>query len=289
MRNCLFSILCLSLAGLLSACLNQIGGGARQAKKVDGSELTLSQKAFRDTLYPILMAQCSQCHAEEQAPLIAVPQQIVSSHQAIVISNLVNLYQASNSVLVNKVRGGHNCWSPSCNEDANALQEAVEDWADRVDLDPEGRGEVTEELLIPTDLANYTGCQEGAGDALQLGKLMTIDLTTTQTDLPPNTTLSFRMRRINSTQYEICVPKITSTASLRVENARVLVNGVSVAPNSSYSLIDVTTANKNPAAANPLYGGSSGLIAPGALLLPIEDGPGIDRISFEFQTLQRIP
>ncbi len=80
---------------------------------------------------------CSQCHSEDstlqQQPWHGHANPATAYQEA---KGLINLDTPSASRLVTKVRGGHNCWTPSdCNANANALQAAIEAYADTIDAD----------------------------------------------------------------------------------------------------------------------------------------------------------
>jgi hypothetical protein len=299
--------LVLGLLFSLSACMNQVGGNSGNAKYVDDAFLTASQKAFKSALFPTLVAQCSQCHGFSQAPLLANPASAGSSHDSITTSDLVSLGSPSSSVLVRKIREGHNCWSADCDEDADSLLNAIRQWAETLDPDAIAEGELTEEITIPATTSVYTGCSNRSlaqGDAhsqlvnlngnmvpnsalFPFGQLLQFDLRQTNSQFPNPTTFSVRIRVIQG-QYEICDPQINTTAGLQVTNVRIFINGVLALRNSSYSLIDVLTLETPPFETN-LHSPGGPLLSPGSVLVPIDQGAGQDKIFFEFETLDFAP
>ena len=264
-----------SLILLNAGCMNQVGGSAYPVQVINAPPLTDSQKAFNDTLFPTLIAQCSQCHGAIQGPLFAIRNRPGPSHDTITSSELVDFNNRPNSIIVTRVRGGHNCWSPDCNEDADALLAAIALWAKRVDPDSVGTGDLTEDVLIPAEAASANVCNETTG------ALMRFNLRTIDNSLPDPTEFQIRIRVASETSYEICDPQIVSAGAIQVEDIKIYVNGTSVVNQSAYRTIDLTT---DPVQ-NPfnLHAPAGPVISPGAVIIPIRSGLGVDTLGFEFQ------
>jgi len=274
-----FHLLLMSILLLLNAgCMNQIGGDGYPAQVINAVSLTPSQKAFNDTLYPTLIAQCSECHGSTQGPLFAIPNRIESSHDALTSGTLVNFQDRPNSTVVTRVRDGHNCWSPDCNDDADALRAAITLWAQRIDPGSVSPGDLTAEVLIPAD-ATATVCNETTGS------LLTFDLRAIDSRFPDPSQFQVRIRKASDTSYEICDPQIITASAIRAADVKIYINGRSVVNQSAYRSIDLTTVASPTAITTNLHALAGPVISPGAVLIPIRSGMGVDKLAFEFTTL----
>jgi hypothetical protein len=102
-----------------------------------GFDKARSLKAFKDTLYPLLRANCSGCHSTEnktgsgaQAPLTADPDVNLAHEYAL---TRVNFREPENSKLV--VRMGidrHNCFGGDCTVANAKMLASVTAWRDAV-------------------------------------------------------------------------------------------------------------------------------------------------------------
>lgn len=97
---------------------------------------------FTDQVYPILVSNCVECHAESastpQAPFVAnadVDAAYIASRDKI------DLDTPANSRLVIRLRQEfHNCWSDDCQADADEMQAAIKTFADDItptEVDPQ--------------------------------------------------------------------------------------------------------------------------------------------------------
>jgi len=93
---------------------------------------SVSQAAFEQTLYPLLVARCAQCHSSAgvgSLPLHADGDVVVAHRNAL---DYVNLRQVEASRLLSRLEiDNHNCWS-DCGANAEAFENEVQRWSDRV-------------------------------------------------------------------------------------------------------------------------------------------------------------
>lgn len=95
--------------------------------------------SFAQTVYPVLSGtlgsivgdNCQGCHSETapglpQAPFFASGD-VAAAYAA--ARSKMNIDTPENSRLVVRVRDGHNCWSNSCDSDADLLEQAIRDFA----------------------------------------------------------------------------------------------------------------------------------------------------------------
>ena len=103
----------------------------------DGFDKKRSLKAFQETIYPLLRANCSGCHSTEnrtasgaQAPLHADADVNLAHEYAL---TRVNFRQPENSKLVVRMSiDRHNCFDTSCAAAGKKMLAAVVAWRDRV-------------------------------------------------------------------------------------------------------------------------------------------------------------
>jgi len=271
-----------SLAFLLIAttgCMNQVGGSGYPVQVINALALTDSQKAFNDTLFPTLIAQCSQCHGLVQGPLFAIKNRPGPSHDEVIASHLVDFENRPNSKIVMRVREGHNCWSADCNEDADTVLAAITQWAKRIDPSSVPSGDLTSEVLIPADATTPTLCNASTGIPVSFN-LRDID-----SRFPEPSRFQVRIRVASEESYEICDPRIITSAAIHIADVKIYINGSSVVNQSAYRLIDTTTSASPTAIETPLHAPGGPVVSPGAVLIPIRSGLGVDTIAFEFLTL----
>jgi len=88
--------------------------------------------AFETNLYPVLVSRCGGCHAGQALPAgtpdFAHPD-IPTAYSVVDTNTLVNLGNAVNSRLVQKIIGVHRCSGATCTMWANEIQAGVEAWA----------------------------------------------------------------------------------------------------------------------------------------------------------------
>ena len=97
---------------------------------------------FLTTVYPLLEANCSECHSSssalKQQPFFA--EGPPSDLDAVEIAyeaakSKMNLDDPAISRFVVRLRNeSHNCWTPSCANDANAMQAAIQQFSNAVPL-----------------------------------------------------------------------------------------------------------------------------------------------------------
>lgn len=101
---------------------------------IPGFDRAASLKAFEETLYPHLQqAGCAGCHNSEgikQAPYHS-DSNVEVAHEAALTK--INPYHPETSRFVERLRlDRHNCPGSSCSSAADAMQDAVEAWTDRI-------------------------------------------------------------------------------------------------------------------------------------------------------------
>ena len=125
-----------------------------------GFDKARSLKAFQETLYPLLRANCSGCHSTEnklgagaQAPLHADPDVKLAHEYAL---TRVNFRDPANSKFVVRMAiDRHNCFAENCGVAAEKMLAAVTAWRDKVAdmIPPEPRGvdaatQISEEQVL---------------------------------------------------------------------------------------------------------------------------------------------
>jgi hypothetical protein len=99
---------------------------AQSATTTSGAEAALL-KAFTSTLHPLVVANCSGCHATRVAPYFADPD-AVKAFLAITGGKKVDFTTPTNSRLFQRLSiEGHNCWS-SCPENSGEILKKIEEW-----------------------------------------------------------------------------------------------------------------------------------------------------------------
>ncbi|HEY5645194.1 MAG TPA: LamG-like jellyroll fold domain-containing protein [Pseudomonadales bacterium] len=71
--------------------------------------------------------RCGSCHNESQNPRFVRADDINLAYDA--ANTVVNLADPGDSIMVTKVRGGHNCWLADDNACADIIQSYIENWA----------------------------------------------------------------------------------------------------------------------------------------------------------------
>ena len=99
----------------------------------DSKTFPASADGFAQTIHPLLTDHCIACHYEEglsqqQSPFFANPDEI-SAYEA--VKPKINIDLPSNSLLVQRLLGNHNCWS-DCNDNATEMQTAIEQFAGNI-------------------------------------------------------------------------------------------------------------------------------------------------------------
>ncbi len=137
-QNIRFTIATLAVAFLLQACGS--GSGAPVTQNALTSTPNVSNyngpppatedvQAFKLALWDNLVPnnRCGSCHNESQNPRFVRADDINLAYDA--ANTIVNLADPGDSVMVVKVRGGHNCWLADDNACADIIQSYIENWA----------------------------------------------------------------------------------------------------------------------------------------------------------------
>lgn len=132
------TIAALALAGALAAC----GGGAATQQNPNVATATAQTytgpapanadvQSFQVNLWANINSQnrCGACHSQTggQSPEFARTDDVNLAYQA--ANTVVNLSQPSQSMMVQKVGGGHNCWLASPQACADTLTQWITNWA----------------------------------------------------------------------------------------------------------------------------------------------------------------
>ena len=129
----LLTIICLT--GIIYGC----GGGSdiQQNPNINSANLsyagpppaTADVRDFQINVWDNLKAQnrCGQCHGQGQSPTFVDPNDINVSYSQAVPN--INLADPSQSLMVTKVGGGHNCWLTSDIACADSIEQMIINWA----------------------------------------------------------------------------------------------------------------------------------------------------------------
>lgn len=90
---------------------------------------TADVQAFKLNVWDNLVPnnRCGSCHNESQSPRFVRADDVNLAYDA--INPLVELSEPSQSLIVNKVRGGHNCWLTDDNACGDIIESYIENWA----------------------------------------------------------------------------------------------------------------------------------------------------------------
>jgi hypothetical protein len=285
------NILKFSTLAILASC----GEATIESINVSGSqsisetELTLSESAFQTTVFPLVRQYCAGCHAEDQAPYIAALD-LVSAHSSIVFGQKVDFNNPSESGLVRRLRDlQHNCWTINCTRDAQVMAEAIQAWADAL-----GDSKPVNPINIKTLPMQIPGVLPSP---LNLNNITasTVELTVPIANLfdPPMSYAFFKIRigRNDDTTYLISRPFIVASEPVAVEGAFILMNDVYISTSNIYTLVNtVIPANTNQNANTnnvQLDPPNPSLLSISTTVIPIQNGPGLDMLSFGFTKLER--
>lgn len=91
--------------------------------------------SFEKTIYPILVANCSGCHADTsatpQSPFFANAD-VDSAYEA--AKSKIHLDIPENSRFVSRIQGLHNCWTADCQADAAEMLQAIQQFSGAIGL-----------------------------------------------------------------------------------------------------------------------------------------------------------
>src|SRR6516225_7795986 len=138
----LFAVVCATAARTkLGYCELSNGRGGVNVEAVTYDDMNFdkarSLKAFQETLYPVLRANCSGCHSTEnktgsgaQAPLHADPDVNLAHEYAL---TRVNFRDPANSKFVVRMAiDRHHCFAENCGVAAEKMLAAVTAWRDKI-------------------------------------------------------------------------------------------------------------------------------------------------------------
>ncbi len=129
----------LLVAGLMAGC--GAGSGSDTVQNPITTPLTVSNyngpppltadvQRFKLNVWDNLVPnnRCGSCHNESQSPRFVRADDINTAYD--IANTLVELEDPGASLLVTKVRGGHNCWLTDDNACGDIIQSYIENWAD---------------------------------------------------------------------------------------------------------------------------------------------------------------
>jgi hypothetical protein len=113
-----------------------------------------SLAAFKTTVYPVVRSNtclnCHDSHSRSQSPVFA-DSDPEKAFDAITLSKKVDLTNSASSRIYLKVLNeSHNCWSGSCQADADAIKVAIDEWI-RLAPGSAGNGIATDTLKMPLE------------------------------------------------------------------------------------------------------------------------------------------
>ncbi len=133
----------------------------------DSKNFPADSALFATTVYPVLQANCSQCHsssaAVQQQPFFAEgpstdPDAVDTAYAAAIAR--INLDTPADSRFVVRLRDEfHNCWTASCANDASVMQTAIQSFANGVPL-----SSIDPALLTSRALTLYEGTIASGGN-----------------------------------------------------------------------------------------------------------------------------
>jgi mono/diheme cytochrome c family protein len=133
----------------------------------DSKNFPADSALFSSTVYPVLEANCSQCHASsaatQQQPFFAegpsTDQDAVDTAYAAAIARINLDAPADSRFVVRLADEFHNCWTASCTADAAVMQAAIQSFSDAVPLTS-----IDPALLTSNALTLYEGTIASGGN-----------------------------------------------------------------------------------------------------------------------------
>jgi hypothetical protein len=257
-------------------------------------DLTLSENAFRTTVYPIVRQYCAGCHAEDQSPYFA-NSNLITAHDTLIFGQKVDFNFPSESSMVRRIRDlRHGCWSPDCARDAQTMAAAITEWGnalgDQRPVNPINITTTSNQIppVLPTGTIGNDGNVTNATTELiyPIANLFS----------PPLQYgfLKIRVGRNDQSTYLISRPFIVASEDVLVEGMYILMNGVYLPTSSIYTIVSTVipmntnqNANTNNVQLSPTPNPS--LVSLSSTVLPMQNGPGQDMLSFGFSRLERAP
>lgn len=272
------ALIYITLVALLVGC----GGSVSFPTQSNSATTGLSESAlhFSNTVHPILSQRCAQCHGVNQPPLIAFSNNISKSYDNLMaVPGLVDFITPDNSRIVQRVRGGHNCWG-NCADNADDLLTAIQNWKDLDSPSSTSAAIQTPAQTIPSTITTTTTAN------------MTYNLTGLAPGIPSDAKLIVTIKKFDNFTYLVTNPRVTTTVSFYLRSLSLLINGVDARPGSTYSLIDATVPVSSTN--SPYRLSTSSLLINIGLGLPVDSsgqptgGPGVDSLALGFAELTLI-
>lgn len=251
-----------------------------QQESATNSGLSGSALHFSNTVFPILSQHCSTCHGVNQPPLIAFKSDAQKSYDNLIsVAGLVDFVTPDNSRIVQKVRGGHNCWG-SCADNADEILTAVQNWKD-LDTPSNTNSQIqTSSLVVPSTITT------------SVSATMTFNLNNLSTGIPADAKLLLTIQKFDNFTYLVTNPRVVTSVSFHLRSLNLWLNGVEARPGSTYSLIESSVPISTTA--SPYRLSTSSLLINIGLGLPLDasglptGGPGVDQIRLGFIELSAI-
>ena len=129
---------CTFLLALLQACGSGSGASTSANPQTTAPDVsnysgpapaTADVQSFKLNMWDNLVPnnRCGSCHNDTQNPRFVRADDINLAYAE--ANNIVDLTDPANSLIVNKVRGGHNCWLSSDDACGDIIQSYIENWA----------------------------------------------------------------------------------------------------------------------------------------------------------------
>lgn len=283
MKKWFLGIIIFSCGILLSSCgfVQNPGGRAYDSNEASSrDELGESERAFSDSLFAVVQDRCGDCHNEVvgQAPYFAFPNDIQKSHDYLLDLKLVDLSYPELSRLVTKVREtGHNTWSGDWDADADELQSAITSWAEALGIEEKEEDVVTgtNRMTIPAMISDCSNpnVMTWTPMSFSLDGLVS-GLTGAQFDL--------RICQQSDQTYRISDYRISSTIPLEFSGIQVFLNEAfdSAPALNNFESYELTILNNLVLLFPDLPNTADSL--------SVQDGPGLDKIHLDFDSIQVI-
>jgi len=145
--------------------------------------------SFQNTIYPVLTANCSECHSDTsdtpQSPFFAsgdVNASYEAAKSKIDLDNLIipadfsiqaNLDNPSKSRFVSRILELHNCWTASCPDDAGVMQDAINAFAGAITATQIDPSLITSKAMTFADATLSSGGNRYENDQVALWEFKT--------------------------------------------------------------------------------------------------------------------
>lgn len=272
---------------LLSSCLQEVGSGSPNAEISSGNSLEETDPsviAFSTSLHPLLVQNCASCHGDFQAPFFAYANEVKTSHDNLLNSNLADLDNPSSSRLVTKVASNHQCWTGNCQADSLSIQAQITSWASG------GTSQQQEEetTVINSSIFNIPEDLPACTDTPAY-KEYVFAMNTIEETVPEGTILGFQICSFDATSYQIQNLKLKNSVPVNLKGVHILFNAVDFSGGGNdWPELDQTYSASGSSAFDPavVIKDNYFFVAKGfGLEDPLDGGPGKDTIQLQVERL----